>query len=177
MKKLYFSIIISSLLLVLPNSTNAKDSKKLTDPEIASVAVVANQNDINYAKIALEKSHNTDIKEFANTMIKDHNSVINQAVALVKKLSVTPKDNAVSQSLEKQAKETLNLLKTVDSKKFDKTYIDNEVKYHEAVINAVKSMLIPDSNNPELKELLQGVLPVLEIHLKHAQKVQSKLAK
>lgn len=177
MKKLYCTLIISSFLIVFTSSTYAKDKPKLTDPEIASVAVVANQNDISYAKVALEKSHNTDIKDFANTMIKDHNAVINQAVALVKKLSVTPKSNEVSQSLEKQAADMLKTLKAASAKDFDKVYIDNEVKYHEAVIGAVKSLLIPESNNAELKDLLQGVLPVLEMHLKHAQMIQQKVTK
>lgn len=177
MKKLYCALMISSFLLVLTSSTYAKDETKLTDPEIASVAVVANQNDISYAEVALKKSNNPDIRGFANTMIKDHNSVIKQAVALVTKLSVTPKSNEVSKSLEKQAEETLKLLNSASVKDFDKTYIDNEVKYHEAVIDAVKSLLIPNSNNAELKGLLEGVLPVLEMHLKHAQKVQSKITK
>lgn len=177
MRKLYCTLIISSFLIVLSSSAYAKDKPKLTDPEIASVAVVANQSDISYAKVALDKSHNTDIKEFANTMIKDHSAVINQAVALVKKLSVTPKSNEVSKSLEKQATETLKALNAASAKDFDKVYIDNEVKYHEAVISAVKSLLIPESNNPELKGLLEGVLPVLEMHLKHAQMVQQKVSK
>lgn len=177
MKKLYGTLIISSFLLALPISSYAKDKTTLTDPQIASVAVVANQNDISYAKVALEKSNNPDIKGFANTMIKDHNSVIKQAVDLVTKLSVTPESNSVSKSLEKQAKETLKLLNSVSAKDFDKTYIDNEVKYHEAVISAVKSLLIPNSKNAELKGLLEGVLPVLEMHLKHAQKVQSLITK
>jgi putative membrane protein len=164
-------------LIALSSVSSAKDDKKLTDPEIASVAVVANQSDINFAKIALERSHNKDIKNFANTMIKDHSSVIKQAVALVKKLSVTPKGNAVSKSLEDQAVATMKTLKSANAKDFDKLYIDNEVKYHEAVISAVKTMLIPDSNNGELKDLLKGVLPVLEIHLKHAQSVQKKVVK
>lgn len=177
MKKLYYSLIISSFLLVLSSSSYAKDKTKLTDPEIASVAVVANQSDISYAKVALARSTNPEIKTFANTMIKDHNSVIEQAVKLVKKLSVTPKTNEVSKSLETQAEETLKTLNAVSAKDFDKTYIDNEVKYHVAVIDAVKGLLIPESNNAELKELLQGVLPVLEMHLKHAQKVQKSVTK
>src|ERR1700712_961737 len=76
---------------------------KLTDPEVASVAVTANQIDINYAAIAKEKSKNTEVLNFAETMTNDHKAVIAQAVALVTKLNVTPKDNAVSQKLNADA--------------------------------------------------------------------------
>src|SRR3954451_16112023 len=71
----------------------------LSDPEIANVAVVANKIDIDNANIAKEKSQNNDVKNFAQTMINDHQSVIDQATALVKKLNVTPKENATGKQL------------------------------------------------------------------------------
>ena len=108
-------------------------------------------------------------------MITDHNAVINQAVALVTKLSVTPKDNAVSQSLLNGAEKTKKTLRKATRKNFDKLYIDNEVAYHKAVIAAVKDLLIPESENKELKGLLQTVLPALEAHLGHAEMIQMRL--
>src|ERR1700704_1472575 len=90
-------VIVSAVILAAP--AFAQTNPKLSDPEIASVAVVANQIDINNAKIAKEKSKNADILKFAQTMKDDHSAVIKQAVALVTKLKVTPKDNAVSKKL------------------------------------------------------------------------------
>ena len=69
----------------------AQDNPILSDAEVASVAVVANQIDINYGEIARKKSKNADILKFAETMINDHTAVIAQAAALVKRLGVTPK--------------------------------------------------------------------------------------
>ena len=60
---------------------------------------------------------------------------------------------------------------------FDKHYIDVEVKYREAVIGAVNSLLIPNAQNEELKKLLTDTVPTLEGHLKHAQNVQALLNK
>jgi len=145
---------------------------KLTDPEIASVAVTANQIDINYAAIAKEKSKSADIVKFADMMASDHQSVIDQAVALVTKLKVTPKDNAVSQKLNTGAEETKKALRAKSGDAFNKAYIDNEVAYHKAVISTVESVLIPQAQNAELKQLLQNVLPTLKAHLEHAQMVQ-----
>jgi putative membrane protein len=55
---------------------------------------------------------------------------------------------------------------------FNKAYIDNEVAYHQAVINEVQNVLIPDATNKELKDLLENVLPVLKTHLEHAEMMQ-----
>ncbi len=157
------------------NEHPGQESPKLTDSEIAHVGVVANQIDINYAALAQKKSKNKEILNFAETMSRDHNGVIEQATALVTKLGVTPQENAVSQSLLDGAEKTKAMLMTKKGKAFDKAYIDNEVAYHKAVISAVQDLLIPQTSNGELKGLLEAILPALEAHLKHAEMVQQKL--
>jgi len=154
-------------------SVSAKDAPKLTDPEIASVAVVANQNDIGFADIAKKKSKNADVLKFAETMANDHKAVIDQAVALVTKLHVTPKDNAVSKKMLADAEKTKKMLNSKSGDAFNKAYIDNEVTYHRAVIAAVQGVLIPQAQNSELKSLLEKVMPTLKAHLAHAEMVQS----
>jgi putative membrane protein len=95
----------------------------------------------------------------------------------VKKLGVTPKDNKVSQQLLTDSKKTAKMLRSKSGEAFNKAYIDNEVAYHKAVISAVESLLIPETENNELKELLQNVVPALKAHLEHAIMVQAKIAK
>jgi len=167
--------IVSSILLFTVPAWS-QNGKKLSDAEIASVAVVANQIDIDAAKLAQQKSKDAGIRDFASTMISDHTSVIDKATALVKKLGVTPQDNAVSQQLRAGAKKTMQSLKTKTGAAFNKAYVDNEVAYHQAVISTVESKLIPEASNAELKDLLQSVLPVLRTHLEHAQMVQKNVA-
>ena len=58
---------------------------------------------------------------------------------------------------------------------FNKAYIDNEVAYHKAVIDAVEGLLIPETENGELKALLENVVPALKTHLAHAEMVQKSL--
>ena len=167
-----------ALIALMPTySVFAQENLKLSDPEVASVAVVANQIDISYGEIAKLRSKNADILKFAETMISDHKAVIAQAAALVKKLGVTPKDNAVSQKLLTDAEKTKKMLRSKSGKAFDKAYIDNEVAYHKAVIETVEGLLIPETDNVELKSLLQNVVPALKTHLEHAVMVQNKISK
>lgn len=165
------------LFLIASCFTFAQKKPQLSDPEIASVAVVANQIDIKYAEIALKRTKNKEVREFANLMIQDHKAIIAQAVQLVKKLKVTPKDNPVSKSLLETSHKTISKLNTEPVKEFNKAYIDNEVAYHKAVIETVKNVLIPQSKNAELRNLLETVVPALETHLSHAEMLQQKHAK
>lgn len=152
----------------------AQKSTTLSDAEIASVAVTANQIDVDYAKIAKEKSKNAEVLKFAKTMTDDHTAIIKQAVALVTKLKVTPKDNATSKQLLSDAAKTKKMLLSKSAKTFDKAYIDNEVAAHKEVISTVEGVLIPQSKNAELKKLLEDVVPALKAHLAHAEMVQKK---
>jgi putative membrane protein len=153
----------------------APASDKLTDPEIASVAVTANQIDIDYAAIAKSKGSTAAVKEFAATMAKDHQAVIDKAVALVTKLGVTPADNATTQSLLAGATTTKANLNSLSGAAFDKAYIDNEVAYHKAAIDLVENKLIADASNADLKALLESALPLFKEHLAHAEMVQKGL--
>ena len=160
-----------------PAADAAVTPAKLTDPEIASIAVTADQIDIDYAAIAKAKSTNKDVLAFAATMAKDHGSVNAQAVALAKKLGVTPQDNPTTQSLLAQAATTKDMLNSKSGADFDKAYIDNEVAYHKAAIDVVENTLIPNATNAELKSLLESALPIFKGHLEHAEKIQAQFSK
>lgn len=168
-------LVVSAAMFSM--TATAQKTQKLTDPEIASVAVTANQIDIDYAKIAMKKSHNKEVLKFATTMAKDHQAVIDQAVALVTKLGVTPKTNATTQSFLDGAKKTRAMLNSKSGKAFDKAYVDNEVAYHKAAIAAVGDVLIPQSSNAELKALLESAVPLFKAHLAHAEMVQKMISK
>ena len=148
--------MLAVLSVLLGFATAAADpTAKPTDPQIAHIAYTADQLDIEAAKQALQKSKNPQVIAFANQMVGDHTSVNNQALALVKKLNVTPEDNPTSQTLTKQADATRNKLASLEGAAFDKAYVDNEVAYHKTVNTALSGTLIPDAQNPELKALLQ----------------------
>lgn len=148
---------------------------KLTDPQIAHIAYTAGQIDIKAAKQAVEKSHNKEVKQFAEDMVRDHTAVNEQALALVKKLKVTPEDNDTSRALSKQASDKLAELGKLKGAAFDKAYIDNEVAYHKTVNNALETQLIPSASNTELKNLLQTGLKIFQGHEQHAEHVDADL--
>ena len=178
MKNLKKVTLVTGVILLsvtLSVSVFAQQTSTLTDPEIASIAVVANQNDIDFANVAKEKFQDPQILQFATTMITDHTAVIDQAVALVTKLGITLKDNPVSQEYVSNAKKTIEMLNSKSGNEFDKAYVDNEVAYHKAVIEAVKTVLIPQTQNEELKAFFQKIMPVLETHLEHAEFLQKQI--
>jgi putative membrane protein len=148
-----------------------------TDPQIAHIAYTAGQIDIAAAEQALKKTKNPAVKSFAETMVRDHKAVNEQALALVKKLGVTPEENPTSTALSDQAKATLARLDALSGADYDRAYVDNEVAYHKTVNGALADTLIPSSSNAELKSLLQTGLKLFGEHQAHAEALAADLAK
>ena len=161
--------------VVLLTSGAFAQGAKLTDPQIAHIAYTAGVIDITAAKQALKKSENKDVKAFAADMVRDHEAVNEKALALVKKLKVTPEDNDTSRTLSKNAAAKLEELSKLKGAAFDKAYVDNEVAFHEAVDNALETLLIPSASNAELKSLLQTGLKIFQGHEQHAEQVAAEL--
>jgi putative membrane protein len=166
--------IIAGLLCLAPAAISAQT---VSDAQIASIVVTANQVDIDAGKLAASKATNPEVKKFGQQMVADHTGVNKQATALVTKLKVTPEDNPTSQSLKAGGEKNIANLKSLKGAEFDKAYIDNEVTYHQAVIDAIDKTLVPSAQNAELKALLVKVRPAFVAHLEHAKMIQSSLAK
>jgi len=146
-----------------------------TDPEIAHIAYTAGALDVANGEQALAKSHNKAVRAFAEEMVRDHKAVNDQALALVKKLHVTPADNATSDSLAKAQKTNLEKMAKLDGAAYDRAYAANEVAFHKAVNGALKSTLIPSADNAELKSLLETGLTLFTEHQHHAEHLASSL--
>ena len=145
------------------------------DAQIAHIVVTANQVDIDAGKVAEKKGSSADVKAFAKQMVTDHTAVNKQATDLAKKLGVKPEDNPTSESLKKGGQDNVKKLNGLKGKEFDKAYVDQEVGYHQAVLDAIDKTLIPNAKNAELKALIEKVRPAIQGHLDHAKQIQSKL--
>ena len=174
------ALILASIALAAVNTANAEDKASAsvpTDAQIAMIVVVADTVDVDYGKLAVKRTINQAVKEFAETMIRDHTAVNDKAIALAKKLGVTPEESDTSKRLKSNGEKELAKLKALTGAEFDKAYVDNEVSYHEAVIGLLDKTLIPNTSNAELKSLLESGRPIFVAHLEHAEKLRASLNK
>ncbi|MFD2367400.1 DUF4142 domain-containing protein [Pseudoduganella sp. GCM10020061] len=166
------AILIAALALALGGTAHAQAPN---DAEIAAIVVAANTVDINAGQLARKKGSTKAVRDFGQRMVTDHTGVNEQAAALVKKLGVTPQDNATSNSLTDGGRATMDKLNKLSGAHFDKAYVDNEVTYHQAVLDTIDKTLIPNAKNAELKALIVKVRPAIDAHLQHAKHMQSSM--
>jgi len=161
-----FAAVAAALALMLPGMALAQAP---TDPQIAHIAYTAGQIDIDAGKQALAKSQNKDVRAFAEVMVRDHTAVNEKALALVKKLNVTPADNPASKALSDAARKARDDQAKLSGAAFDRAYLEHEVAYHKTVNGALKDTLIPNAKNAELKALLETGLKLFQEHQTHAE--------
>ena len=169
------TLLAAGLVISMITPAQANDPAKLTDLQIAHVAYIADNIDIRYAHLALAISTNPAIRTFAETMIRDHTAVNDQALALLSKLNAKPEDNFLSQSLLEGADKLINEMSQLRGAAFDKRYAENELAYHKAVNDLVGNIFIPNIENAEVRALFEAGHEIFLAHQHHAEKTVAEI--
>ncbi len=140
----------------------------MNDLEIAHTAYTAGALDIRYAYLALAVSESAAVREFAETMIRDHSAVNAAAGRLVAELEVTPQDNLMSRKLVAGAADKRAEMMALTGQAFDCAYATNELAYHRLVNGTVADRFIPAVTVAPLRDLLEEALVTFRAHEAHA---------
>ena len=175
MKTLRFAALAASLALIAPVA-RAHAQAKLDDPTIVAIFDAANSWDVETASLGEKKATSKDIRDLAAMFARDHANVRQQGRDLAKKLGVTPtppKDFAMA----KDHAGAMKKLEGLSGKSFDKAFLEHEVAFHKAVIDAVTTTLLPALKNAEVKDLVTKVAPAFQAHMLAAQNLLDKQGK
>src|SRR5688500_6636523 len=168
-------LVGASVLVAFGTAAVSNEGPRINDAQIAHIAHTAGQIDVEAARQALAKSSNDQVRAFAETMVRDHEAVNVQALALVRKLGVTPQANPTSAALSRGAAAKMRDLARLNGAAFDRAYAQNEIAFHRTVNGALQSTLIPNAKNGELKSLLQTGLTLFREHQGHAEHLAGEL--
>jgi putative membrane protein len=169
--------IALAALTLAPSAANARVTRAdVDDPTICAIFDAANTWDVETSDIAVKKGSTKEVRDLAAMFSRDHKAVRQQGRDLVKKLHVTPtppKDFALATD-HAQAMKTLE---STSGKAFDRAYLEHEVAYHKAVIDAINNTLLPATQNAELKDLQVKVGPAFQAHMMAAQRLLDAMGK
>lgn len=168
---------IAGLAGCQPSSADARDSAvaatvtaspKLDDPTIVAIFDAANTYDVETGSLAAKKGQSVAVREFGTMLARDHQNVQAQGRELAKSLNVTPtppRDFALATAHA----EAMTSLETQNGAAFDRAFLQHEVDFHNAVIDAVTKTLLPAIQNAQVKELVTKVAPAFVAHRDAAQ--------
>lgn len=149
---------------------------RLDDATIVAIFDAANTADIETGSLAAERGHSKEVRDYGAMLVTDHKAVRQLGRDLAEKLGVTPTPPADDASAKAHAEATASL-RAKRGVEFDRAFLRHEVAFHKAVIDAIKTTLLPAITNDELKALVLKVAPAFEAHMLAAQRLESRLGK
>jgi putative membrane protein len=145
-----------------------------TDANIFALLDEADAADSIAGAVAVTKGTASAVRDYGRRMVRDHHQLRARSEALAKRLKITPAappDDPVASAAQKHMD---NINSTAKGKDFDKAYIDGEVEIHKSVLE-LATAAARQTQNTELKNLIQKAAPVLRDHLDLAQSVQKSI--
>src|SRR6478736_8143990 len=157
MKQSLFALLVLGLICVGCTSTNK--------------AAQGNSAEVELGKIVADKSKNPSVKQFAQMMVKDHTTALNELQELAQSKNLNFNDDLPGDAKALQAK-----LSSAKGKELDKEYMDNMVEDHQKDVQEFTDKS-QSAKDPDVKQWAGKTLPTLQKHLEKAQQIDAKLNK
>ena len=145
------------------------------DSSIAAVMRAATMGEIVQSRLALKRASNPAVLAFAQRMIKHHTDLINEQSALLATLGAAPLANPTSRMLAATNARQLVTLLPLSGPEFDLAYMNAQIVDHRTVLKIVDTQLLPTARDPNVRDLLLRVRPVIAEHLAEAVAIQATL--
>jgi putative membrane protein len=124
--------------------------------------------EVQLGQLALQKSNNDDVKQFAQRMVTDHTKMGDQMKPIAQQIGVKLPD-----APSKKDQATIAKLQALNGDAFDKAYMKDMVKDHKADLNDFKTEASSGSA-PAVKNAASQGAQVISQHLQMAEQINQK---
>jgi putative membrane protein len=156
-------------------SVAAAPDPTLDDATIVAIFDAANTADIETGELAAERASSKEVRDFGAMLARDHKMVRQQGRDLAEELGVTPTPPGNDASATAHAA-VMSTLRSTRGAAFDRAFLAHEVRFHQDVIDAVETTLLPSIQNAKVKALVVKVAPAFQAHMIAAQDLEKRLA-
>lgn len=162
-----------SLNMAKDSSTNAVATGGIAvdeaDAKFTTQAAVGGMAEVELGKIALEKSSNPQVKEFATMMVKDHGMANTELMAIAKQKNIT-----LPSTVDDEHKKKMDDLSKKSGADFDKAYVDAMVSGHKSTLKLMEDEL-RDAKDADLKAFATKTAPIVQSHLVMINKINDSM--
>jgi putative membrane protein len=192
MKKLMYVMAISALAFQACNGGNkdakesadslnmAKDTTTNTtatggiaveeaDAKFTTQAAVGGMAEVELGKLALEKSSNPQVKDFAAMMVKDHGMANTELMAIAQQKNIT-----LPSTVDDEHKKKMDDLSKKTGADFDKAYVDAMVSGHKSTLKLMEDES-RDGKDADLKAFATKTAPIVQSHLVMINKINDSM--
>lgn len=174
----YITLAAAAALVVAPLAiapAAAAQSTALDDPTIVAIFDAANSWDMETGALAAKKGTTKEVRDYGEMIARDHKAVRQMGRDLATKLGVTPTPPK-NFGMAKDHAAAVSTLEAAQGTAFDRAFLQHEVAFHKAVIDAMNTTLLPSLKNEEVKSLVKKVEPAFSAHMLAAQNLLDRSA-
>lgn len=153
------------------SASSASSPSTNSDQDFVTKAAQGNSAEVELGKIVAAKSKNPSVKQFAQMMVKDHTTALNELQELAQTKNLNFNDD-----LPDDAKELQTKLSSDTGKQLDKDYMDSMVEDHQKDVQEFTDKA-QNAKDSDVKQWVNKTLPTLQKHLEKAQQIDAKLNK
>ena len=149
---------------------------RVADPQVAALALLVNNVDINYAAFALARATSPDVGTFARRMLADHTALRSTLDDLIRQMNVTATDGQFVDAMRQTNRSRHDQLHDAHAgAEFDAAYASIEVRSHRDMLELIEGLMIPSTANADLRHYLESLRPAERAHLAAAEQLLSTL--
>jgi putative membrane protein len=146
------------------------------EPAVMDVLRTANTIAIRSARLARTRSTSDAVRAYAVQVLEDQMAASAKLSQLAQRMHMRPRSDPASQQLTSQAEQARATLETKRGDSFDRAYIENEIHFHQRLLDLLDRTLGPAAADSEMTAYLAGERSRLAAQLDHAQHVQAALS-
>jgi len=166
------ALMAAALLIGTGSNSWARSSHSAShapDAAFMREAAQGGMTEVRLGRLAAEKAVDADVRAFGQRMVDDHSKANQELKQLAR-----GKGAALPSSIGSKNQKTYNSLSHLSGAAFDKAYMRDMVKDHEADVAAFRRES-QSAKDPSVKEWAAKTLPTLEDHLRMARGTAAKL--
>lgn len=139
------------------------------DAKFTTEAAVGGMAEVELGKLALEKSSNPQVKEFATMMVKDHGMANTELMAIAKQKNIT-----LPSTVDDEHKKKMEDLSKKTGTDFDKAYVSAMVDGHKSTLKLMEDES-KDGKDADLKAFATKTAPIVQSHLQMINRINDSM--
>jgi putative membrane protein len=152
-----------------PPGAGASSMQMLSAPMFVQMAAMSDMFEIQSSQAALKNSKDGEVRKFAQMMIDDHTKMSAELKAAVQAGNVSAQ---IPTALTGEKAQILQQLSGMTGEQFDAMYWKAQVQAHQEALQLAQSYA-KSGDNAALRQHAQKGVPIIEQHLKMAQKMMA----
>lgn len=139
------------------------------DAKFATTAASGGMAEVALGKLALQKTTNAQIKDFANMMVTDHSKANDELMAIAKNKNIT-----LPATVDADHQKKMDDLSKLTGKDFDKAYVDAMIDGHKSTLTLMQDEA-KNGKDADLKDFAAKTAPTVQMHLDHINTIHDSM--